>query len=60
MSFERVPCEREDRTILRYCRNPFSSFQSGCPVLTLHPMFETIVAEIATAADKLTHLRRFL
>ena len=32
----------------------------GRPRPTIQAMFDTITAELATAADKLAHLRRFL
>jgi len=44
----------------RFEHSEFSNFLSPSAKLYAVPMFETIVAEIATAADKLTHLRRFL
>jgi len=39
---------------------PLSSFHSGNSAPTLPAMFDTIVAEMTTAAGKLAHLRRFL
>jgi hypothetical protein len=39
--------------------NPFG-ISSDRPVSSRHIMFDTIKAEISTAAEKLTHLRRFL
>jgi hypothetical protein len=38
----------------------FSNFHSSAPFGYSYPMFDIVRPQIATAADKLTHLRRFL
>jgi hypothetical protein len=42
------------------CRRPFFTLHVSLRRLTLQEMFDTIKAELTTAADKLAHLRRFL
>jgi hypothetical protein len=39
---------------------PFSNFHPPSSFGYLVPMFDLVKPQIATAADKLTHLRRFL
>ena len=43
-----------------FFNSPFFNLHAGLRRPTMREMFDTIKAELATAADKLTHLRRFL
>jgi len=49
-----------DFASLRLCVESEFAFATRLPAPYILPMFDTITAELTTAAEKLAHLRRFL